>query len=94
MKILGKRVLIKRLSKIDKLKEKMDKVGLVIPEQKDNRLPVEKGEVIEIGLGFTPKEVPNLKGKTVIYNSWAGDEIELEDKKYILVHLDDILIIL
>jgi len=35
-----------------------------------------------------------LKDKMVVYNAWAGDEIEIDEKKYIVVHIDDVLLVL
>ncbi len=90
MKILGKRVLIKKTTEDEKLREKVSKVGLIIPEKEGERMPVETGKVIEIG----EIDFPDLKGKEVIYNAWAGDEVEIEKNKYILVHIDDVLIVL
>jgi len=93
MKILGKRVLIKKITKKDELEEKIKPAGIVLPEVKEERMAVEKGKVIDIGDEIKSLE-KELKDKMVVYNAWAGDEIEIDEKKYIVVHIDDVLLVL
>lgn len=91
IQLLRNLVLIKKLTKSEELKERLERAGLEAPEVADNKNAVEKGEIIQVGQEL--KNWQKLVGQKVIFNSWAGDEIDLDGQKFLIVHVDDILAI-
>ncbi|MBC8489735.1 MAG: hypothetical protein H8D45_27265 [Bacteroidetes bacterium] len=89
IQILGPRVLIKRFSKEEELYEKAQEAGLIIEKKDGDRQVVEKGEIVKVGQELD--SWADMKNQKVIFNSWAGDEVEYNGQKYLVVHKDDIL---
>lgn len=88
---LGDRVVLKKL-----VAEETTKSGIVLPGQTKEK--PQEAEVVAVGPGgvVEGKEVTMLvkEGEKVIYSKYAGTEVELEDKEYIIVKQSDILAIL
>lgn len=66
--------------------------GIIIPDSAKEK-PL-KGEVIAIGNGTKDEEMVVKPGDTVLYGKYAGTEIELDGKKYLIMRQSDILAIL
>lgn len=85
------RVVLKQL-----IAEETTKSGIVLPGQ-DKEVP-SQAEVVAVGPGgvVDGKEVKmQVKKKDkVIYSKYAGTEVELEGKKYIVVKQSDILAVI
>ena len=85
------RVVLKQL-----VAEETTKSGIVLPGQ-DKEVP-SQAEVVAVGPGgvVEGKEVKmQVKKKDkVIYSKYAGTEVELEGKKYIVVKQSDILAVI
>ncbi len=85
------RVVLKQL-----VAEETTKSGIVLPGQ-DKEVP-SQAEVVAVGPGgvIDGKEVKmQVKKKDrVIYSKYAGTEVELEGKKYIVVKQSDILAVI
>lgn len=85
------RVVLKQL-----VAEETTKSGIVLPGQ-DKEVP-SQAEVVAVGPGgvVDGKEVKmQVKKKDkVIYSKYAGTEVELEGKKYIVVKQSDILAVI
>jgi chaperonin GroES len=81
---LGENVLLK-LSEA----EKVTKSGIILPSKNEDEKS-HKGEVIAVGEGKKiNKEIrPGVK---VVFEKYEGSEIELDDKKYILIKSKNIL---
>lgn len=87
---LGNRVLIELLEK-----ETKTKGGVFLPETASKERPM-RGKVVAVGVGARNKKgtlVPmQVKiGSSVVYSQYAGDEIEIEGKKHLLIKEDEIL---
>ena len=78
-KPLGKRVLVKRLEE-----ENTTSSGIIIPDNAKEK-PSE-GEVVAVS-----SEVTELAcGNNVIFGKYAGNEVSLDGKKYLVIDVDDI----
>ena len=91
IKPLGDRVLVKPIEK-----EEVTKSGIFLPDTAKEK--PQEGEVIAVGSGKlmengerVPLEVKS--GDKVIYSKFAGTEVKLEDKEYLLLSERDILAI-
>lgn len=68
------------------------KVGsIIIPDTATKEKPT-MGKVVAVGTDEDLKE--NIKaGDTIIYSKYAGDEIKVDDKEYMIIQRSDILAI-
>ena len=78
--------------------EKTTKSGIVLPETAEKEKPV-KGKIIAVGPGKINEKGERIPisvkvGDTVLFKKYGPDEIEIEDKKYLVGDEDDILAIL
>lgn len=83
IKPLGDRVLIR-----PKDMETKTKSGIYIPDSAKEKTT--EGEVMEIGDG---KEIKVKVGDKVVYESYSGTEIKIENEKYLIIEQKDILAI-
>ena len=78
--------------------EKTTKSGIVLPETAEKERPI-KGKVLAVGPGKT-KDDGTLQpmavkvGDTVLFKKYGPDEIEIENKKYLVGDEDDILAVI
>ena len=78
---LGKRVLIEREEET-----KTTSSGIIIPDNASKEKP-SSGKVVAVG-----KEVEDVKnGDTVVFAKYSGSEVNLDDKKFLVLNLDDVL---
>ena len=84
---LDDRVLIEKSQE-----ENEQKVGsIIIPDTATKEKPT-MGKVVAVGTDEDLKE--NIKkGDTIIYSKYAGDEIKMDDKEYMIIQRSDILAI-
>ena|SRR3989344_2530396 len=78
--------------------EAMTKSGIVLPDTAEKEKPI-KGKVIAVGPGkLTEKGERNPMavkvGDIVLFKKYGPDEIELENKKYLVGDEDDILAVI
>lgn len=90
IKPIGNRVLLELLEK-----EATTKGGIFLPDTASKERPM-RGKVIAVGSGARDKKgalVPmQVKvGSNVVYSQYAGNEIEIEGKKHLLIKEDEIL---
>ncbi|MBQ0063755.1 MAG: co-chaperone GroES [Prevotella sp.] len=86
IKPLGDRVLVKPAPAEEKIG------GIIIPDTAKEK-PL-RGEIIAAGKG-TKDEVMEVKaGDIVLYGKYAGNEIEFEGEKFLMMRQSDILAIL
>jgi chaperonin GroES len=91
VKPLGTRVLLKEVET-----QETTKSGIVLPSNAKEKPYM--AEVVEVG----PGEIKNgneikmqvKKGDKVLYSRYAGTEIKLDGKKYLIVKQEDILAII
>ena len=89
---LGDRVIVRLLEK-----EEKKKGGIIIPDTAKER--PQEGEVIAVGKGRRTNSGERIepevkKGDRVLFAKYAGNEIEIESSKYLVVKEDEILAIL
>ncbi len=90
VKPLGANILVEPLSE-----EKKTDSGIVLPDTVDKEKP-QKGKIIALGTGKmteSGKKVSfNVKvGDIVIFKKYSPDELEIDDKEYLIMTEDDIL---
>jgi chaperonin GroES len=66
--------------------------GIIIPESAKEK-PL-KGEVIACGGGTKDETMVVKPGDTVLYGKYAGQELEFEGQKYLMMRQSDLLAIL
>jgi len=93
LKPLSNRVFIEPIEE-----DKTTASGIVIPDTADKERPI-KGKIIAVGAGkkndkgeIIPMSVKI--GDTVLFKKYGPDEIEINDKKYLVGDEDDILAII
>jgi chaperonin GroES len=86
---LGDRILVKRLEAEEKLKS-----GIIIPDTAKEK--PKQGKVIAVGNGkmldngtIRPLEVKT--GDTVLFASYAGTDVKIDDEEYLIMREDDVL---
>ena len=84
---LDDRVLIEKAQE-----ENEQKVGsIIIPDTATKEKPT-MGKVVAVGTDEDLKEIIKA-GDTIIYSKYAGDEIKMDDKEYMIIQRSDILAI-
>lgn len=66
--------------------------GIIIPDSAQEK--PQRGVVIATGAGKTDEAMEVKVGDTVLYSKYAGSEVSIEDKKYLIMLQSDILVIL
>ena len=72
--------------------EEMTIGGIIIPDTAKEK-PL-KGEVVAAGNGTKDEAMVVKVGDTVLYGKYAGQELEFEGEKYLVMRQSDILAIL
>ena len=65
--------------------------GIIIPETAKEK--PQKGNVVAVGKGTKKHEMTVKEGDTVLYGKYAGTELKLDGKDYLIMREDDILAI-
>jgi len=86
---LQDRVIVERLAEEEKTKG-----GIIIPDTAKEK-PME-GKVIAVGKGKTTEEGKLLKldvkaGDVILFSKYAGTEVKIDGKEYLIMREDDIL---
>ncbi len=84
IKPLGERVLLEQAEK-----EKKTTGGIYIPE--DARKEKKEGIVVAVGTFKDGKDLPLKKGDKVIYGGYSSEELEIENKKFLLIKFEDVM---
>ena len=66
--------------------------GIIIPDTAKEK-PLQ-GEVLAVGNGTKDEEMILKPGDTVLYGKYAGNEVELDGVKYMIMRQSDVLAIL
>lgn len=81
---------------IERIDEKKTKGGIVIPETSDNKS--QKGSVVAVGPGKIEDEVLQKVtlsvGDKVIFGKYAGTEVNIAGKDYLIMREDDVIAVL
>jgi len=86
MKPLADRVLIEPVAAETKTAS-----GIIIPDNAKEK--PQKGNVVAIGNGTKDEPITVKVGDTVLYGKYAGTELKLEGKDYLIMRESDILAI-
>ncbi|NLY03987.1 MAG: co-chaperone GroES [Campylobacter sp.] len=82
-KPLGKRVLVQREEE-----SKTTASGIIIPDNASKEKP-SSGKIVAVGNDDECKVVK--VGDVVVFGKYSGSEVELDDKKYLVLNLEDVL---
>ncbi|MCK5767052.1 MAG: co-chaperone GroES [Candidatus Atribacteria bacterium] len=75
----------------EEIGESKSEGGIIIPDTAKEK--PRKGKVVEVGTDEDLAE--NIKvGDTIIYAKFTGDEIEVENKNYLIISKSDILAVI
>ena len=66
--------------------------GIYIPDSAQEK--PQQGPVIAVGSGKKDEPMAGTEGDVVLYGKYAGTEVTVNDKKYLIVKQSDILAIL
>ena len=69
--------------------EEVTASGIIIPDSAKEK-PL-RGTVLAVGNGTKDEEMILKEGDKVLFGKYAGSEIELEGKKYLLMRQSDVL---
>ena len=72
--------------------ETITKGGIIIPDTAQEK--PQKGTVIATGNGKADEPMEIKVGDTVLYGKYAGTEIRIDDKKYLVMNQSDVLAII
>jgi chaperonin GroES len=91
LKPLGDRLIVEPIEQ-----EEMTTSGIVLPETAKEK-PMQ-GKVLAIGPGARKEDGSRIamdvsKGDTVLYAKYAGTEVKIENKKYLILKETDVLAI-
>ncbi|MCI4400055.1 MAG: co-chaperone GroES [Campylobacteraceae bacterium] len=82
-KPLGKRILVERTEEVTKTAS-----GIIIPDSAKEK--PQMGKVVALSKKVEEKgEIKN--GDTVLFGKYAGTEIKVDGKEYLVMNIDDIL---
>ena len=84
IKPIGERVLLEQAEK-----EKKTTGGIYIPEEA--RKEKKEGTVVAAGTFKDGKDLPLKKGDRVIYGGYSSEELEIENKKFLLIKFEDVM---
>ncbi len=78
--------------------DKMTKSGIVLPDTAEKEKPI-RGRVVAVGPGKVSEEGKRIPmsvkvGDVVLFKKYGPDEIEVDEKKYLVGDEDDILAII
>lgn len=65
--------------------------GLFIPDSAQEKQ--QKGKVVAVGTGKKDHDMTVKNGDTVLYGKYAGTELKMDGKDYVIMREDDILAI-
>lgn len=65
--------------------------GIIIPDSAKEK--PQKGNVVAVGDGKKDEPMSVKKGDVVVYGKYAGTEITIEGKDYLIMREDDILLV-
>ena len=66
--------------------------GIIIPDTAKEK-PL-KGTVVAVGNGTKDEDMVLKEGDVVLYGKYAGTELEIEGKKYLIVRQSDVVAVL
>ncbi|UCC11397.1 MAG: co-chaperone GroES [candidate division WOR-3 bacterium] len=79
---------------VERVEEEMKKGGIIIPDTAKEK--PQQGKVIAVGDGRRDEKGNKIpldvkKGNIILFGKYAGTEIKLMDKDYLIIREDDVL---
>jgi chaperonin GroES len=79
---------------VERVEEEMKKGGIIIPDTAKEK--PQQGKVVAVGDGRRDEKGNKIplevkKGDTILFGKYAGNEIKLVDKEYLIIREDDVL---
>ncbi|UCG92583.1 MAG: co-chaperone GroES [candidate division WOR-3 bacterium] len=79
---------------VERIEEEVRKGGIIIPDTAKEK--PQQGKVIAVGDGRRDEKGNRIaldvkKGDRILFGKYAGNEIKVEDKEYLIIREDDIL---
>jgi chaperonin GroES len=79
---------------VERIEEEVKKGGIIIPDTAKEK--PQQWKVIAVGSGRRDEKgnripLETKKGDTILFGKYAGTEIKIEDKDYLIIREDDIL---
>jgi chaperonin GroES len=75
----------------EEVEESKSKAGIILPDTAKEK--PRRGKVVEVGTDEELAEKIKI-GDTIIYAKFSGDEVEIEDRKYLIISKGDILAVI
>jgi chaperonin GroES len=75
----------------EEVEESKSKSGIILPDTAKEK--PRRGKVVEVGTDEELAEKIKV-GDTIIYAKFTGDEVELEEKRYLIISRSDILAVI
>lgn len=79
---------------VERIEEEVKKGGIIIPDTAKEK--PQQGKVIAIGSGRKDEKGNRIplevkKGDTILFGKYAGTEMKIEEKEYLIIREDDVL---
>uniref|UniRef100_A0A7C6AGB1 Co-chaperonin GroES n=1 Tax=candidate division WOR-3 bacterium TaxID=2052148 RepID=A0A7C6AGB1_UNCW3 len=79
---------------VERIEEEVKKGGIIIPDTAKEK--PQQGKVIEVGDGRRDEKGNRIpldvkKGDIILFGKYAGSEVKIEDKEYLIIREDDVL---
>ncbi len=79
---------------VERIEEEVKKGGIIIPDTAKEK--PQQGKIIAVGNGRkddkgNPIPLEVKKGDIILFGKYAGTEVKIEDKEYLIIKEDDIL---
>lgn len=79
---------------VERIEEEVKKGGIIIPDTAKEK--PQQGKVVAIGSGRKDEKGNRIplevkKGDTILFGKYAGTEMKIEDKEYLIIREDDVL---
>ena len=79
---------------VERLEAGEEKGGIIIPDSAKEK--PKQGKVVAVGKGKTDKDgklvrINVKKGDKIVFASYAGTDVEIEGKEYVIMREDDVL---
>lgn len=79
---------------VERIEEEVKKGGIIIPDTAKEK--PQQGKVIAVGDGRKDDKGNRIpldvkKGDTILFGKYAGTEVKIEDKEYLIIREDDVL---
>ena len=79
---------------VERVEEEIKKGGIIIPDTAKEK--PQRGKVIAVGDGRRDEKGNTIplgvkKGDIILFGKYAGTEMKIEDKEYLIIREDDVL---